>query len=267
MLWVSADPGCGKSVLAKHLVDDVLPSTDTRTTCYFFFKEDFEDQRSAVSALCCLLYQLFERKEIILSNKIIEKFETSGEHLTSSVSELWNVLITASRDKFAGEILCVFDAFDECEDQGRSELTQALCNFYSAENNNKLKFLITSRPFGSIRRGFQPLDMPWLPVTHLSGESEEEMKKIAREIDVFIEARVRSIQAILKLKLEEEQLLRRELLQIPNRTYLWVHLTLDLVQKAINIDARGISEVVSHLPRTVDEAYDKIWQNLRFRRS
>src|SRR4029077_6781138 len=55
MLWVSADPGCGKSVLAKYLVDSVLPTTESRTTCYFFFKDDFEDQRTVVNALCCIL--------------------------------------------------------------------------------------------------------------------------------------------------------------------------------------------------------------------
>ena len=64
MLWVSADPGCGKSVLAKYLVDSKLPTTESRTTCYFFFKDDFEDQRSAKSALGCILHQLFMRKEI-----------------------------------------------------------------------------------------------------------------------------------------------------------------------------------------------------------
>jgi len=37
LLWVSADPGCGKSVLVKYLVDHILPSTGERTTCYFFF--------------------------------------------------------------------------------------------------------------------------------------------------------------------------------------------------------------------------------------
>ncbi|KAK4643202.1 hypothetical protein QC761_403680 [Podospora bellae-mahoneyi] len=34
---VQADPGCGKSVLAKHLVDDVIPTTTARKSCYFFF--------------------------------------------------------------------------------------------------------------------------------------------------------------------------------------------------------------------------------------
>lgn len=37
ILMVSADPGCGKSVLARHLVDQGLPRD--KTICYFFFKD------------------------------------------------------------------------------------------------------------------------------------------------------------------------------------------------------------------------------------
>src|SRR5467141_1103712 len=88
MLWVSADPGCGKSVLAKYLVDSVLASTEARTTCYFFFKDDFEDQRSIVCALCCILRQIFQQKRILLSEKIFEQFEMDGEMFTSSFNEL-----------------------------------------------------------------------------------------------------------------------------------------------------------------------------------
>ncbi|KAM0473921.1 hypothetical protein ACHAPX_007969 [Trichoderma viride] len=44
-------PGCGKSVLAKHLIDSVLPSTASRTTCYFFFKDDFEDQKNVTQLM------------------------------------------------------------------------------------------------------------------------------------------------------------------------------------------------------------------------
>jgi Cdc6-like AAA superfamily ATPase len=197
MLWVSADPGCGKSVLVKYLVDSILETTESRTTCYFFFKDDFEDQRSAVSALCCILHQLFRQKRILLSEEILEQFEIEEEKLTSSFGELWATLLSAAKDKNAGEIVCVLDAIDECEDYGRSQLVQALCKLYRTESNFNLKFLLTSRPYGGIRRGFQPLELPGLPVIHLSGESDVEMKKISQEIDVFIKARVHDIGARL----------------------------------------------------------------------
>ncbi|KAI0878938.1 purine and uridine phosphorylase [Hypoxylon argillaceum] len=197
MLWVSADPGCGRSVLAKHLVDFELPSTRSRTTCYFFFKNDFEDQRSARSALCCILHQLFKQKGALLSDNVIERFETDGEHLTK---------------------------------------------FYGTRNNLNLNFLLTSRPYGNIRRGFQPLQIPGLPVIHLSGESEVEMENLPEGS---------------MLEHAEEQFLLQGLLRVPNRTYIWAHLTLDLIHD-IDIDKTAIYKATSQLPQTIDEAYERI---------
>ena len=66
LLWVSADPGCGKSVLAKFLVDFKLRTNSPRTTCYFFFKDDNEDQKTATQALCAILHQIFVQKPNLL---------------------------------------------------------------------------------------------------------------------------------------------------------------------------------------------------------
>lgn len=54
-LFVSADPGCGKSVLAKYLIDHILPqSAESATICYFFFKD--QDQNTVRQALCAILH-------------------------------------------------------------------------------------------------------------------------------------------------------------------------------------------------------------------
>ncbi|KAH7124515.1 hypothetical protein EDB81DRAFT_600754, partial [Dactylonectria macrodidyma] len=262
MLWVSANPGCGKSVLAKYLVDSKLKTTESRTTCYFFFKDDFDDQRSATSALSCILHQLFTQREDLFSDKIVKRFEAYKAHLTSSLDELWEVLVMASQYRNAGELVCVLDAFDECEDQERLKLAQALRKFYDPENDTKnnvnLKFLVTSRPYNKIGQGFQPLNILGLPVIHLKGEADAEISKIAREIDIYIEDRVSRIRASLYLKPDEEQLLLQRLRRIPNRTYLWVYLTLELIESDISIDKTKIRESTSSLPRTVDEAYERI---------
>ena len=47
-------------------------------------------------------------------------------------------------------------------------------------------------------------------------------------------------------------------MHVPNRTYLWVHLTLDLIKRDIGIDKIGIVKATSHLPKTVDGAYNRI---------
>ncbi|KAH7118110.1 hypothetical protein B0J13DRAFT_570440 [Dactylonectria estremocensis] len=262
MLWVSANPGCGKSVLAKYLVGSELQTTKSRTTSYFFFKDDFEDQRSATSALSCILHQLFTQREILFSDKIVKRFEAYKGHLTSSFDELWDVLVLASQDKNAGELVCILDAFDECEDQERDKLAQALRKFYGTENDTKnninSKFLVTSRPYDKISRRFQPLNIPGLPVIHLKGESDAEISKITREIDVYIEDRVSLIRANRDLTPDEEQLLLQRLRRVPNQTYLWVYLVLQLIEKDLSIDKTTICEVTSSLPRTVDDAYERI---------
>ena len=155
MLWVSANPGCGKSVLAKYLADSVLTSHPGRTVGYFFFKDDFEDQRSIAKAICCILHRLFYHNRGLLTERIIEQFEMN-ERIVDSFSDLWDVLISAAKQKDAGEIICLLDAFDECEQDGWSQLTEALQRLYTDETRHEfnLKFLITSRLYGRIRHRF-----------------------------------------------------------------------------------------------------------------
>ncbi|GIC85860.1 uncharacterized protein Aud_001700 [Aspergillus udagawae] len=259
MLWVSANPGCGKSVLAKYLADSILTKGMSQTVGYFFFKDDFEEQKSITNALCCILHQLFSQNRDLLTESLIEQFEMN-ERITNSFSELWNILISSAKQKHAGEITCLLDALDECEQHGWSQFTEALRRLYMDEtrHNFNLKFLITSRPYSRIRRGFQPLDIPGQPIIHLSGESDVEMEKISQEIVIFIETRVKEVKARLRLTEDEQKLLLRNLTRVPNRTYLCVYLTLNLIENKDDIDKRGIVEVTSNLPQSVDEAYEQI---------
>lgn len=62
LLWVSAGPGCGKSVASKMLIKILsemhCKRAKPRTVCYFFFKEDDDSQRTVENALCAILHQI-----------------------------------------------------------------------------------------------------------------------------------------------------------------------------------------------------------------
>jgi hypothetical protein len=263
LLWVSADPGCGKSVLARYLVDDVLPSTTTRITCYFFFKDDFEDQRSSIGALCCILRQLFIQHPTSFSDQILRKIKEDGDKLLISFRDLWDMLISAMTSYDRGEIICILDALDECEDSGRNQLIDTISNFYSYSTHTpRLKFLLTSRPYLDIKIGLRDLERE-LPTIHLSGENEEEVDKISREIDLVVRSRVSDISRTLRLRQEEQSVLEEELTRVPNRTYLWVHLIFDIMRNSILNTPGSIRLKVRRIPRTVDEAYDRILSKSR----
>ena len=95
LLWVSADPGCGKSVLARSIIDDELQtSSSTVTTCYFFFKDN-DEQNRLNTALCSTLHQIFSQRPHLLSYAL-PSYEKNGEKLQHEFDELWRIFITAA---------------------------------------------------------------------------------------------------------------------------------------------------------------------------
>ena len=79
LLWVTADPGCGKSVLAKALVDEkhLIPRSETTSICYFFFKDDDPARQTGANALSAILHQLFVQKPALVQHAI-HNFRNNG---------------------------------------------------------------------------------------------------------------------------------------------------------------------------------------------
>lgn len=121
LLWLSTGPGCGKSVLCRALVDEVLSSRNmTSTVCYFFFKDGLERRQRGEDALCAILHQLYRQN--LASSLIVHAYEpvkSNGQRLRSMFSELWRLFTKTARDQSAGEIICLLDALDECQADAR----------------------------------------------------------------------------------------------------------------------------------------------------
>ncbi|UPK91877.1 hypothetical protein LCI18_002812 [Fusarium solani-melongenae] len=258
LLWVSADPGCGKSVLSRYLVDEVLQGSSLSTTCYFFFKDEFEDQKSVSGALCCLLRQIFREKPALLQDPILKQYDEDGDKLLESFRKLWGILVSVSTYHDSGQIICILDALDECEEQDRRLVVETINNFYLEKGTNmNLKFLVASRPYVNIERGSHDIQTK-LPVIHLRGEGHSESEKIAREIDIVVEARITRLCMKLQLAEPEEKVVRREMRRIPNRTYLWIYLVFEAIESSVSHSSTQIKEHIRNIPATVEDAYEKI---------
>lgn len=143
LLLVTADPGCGKCVLARYLTEHVLQQSHSRTSC-FFFKDDFKNQRSATIAPCCPLQQVFDEDRTLLSEGILGRFEIDGERLLRSSHGLWDILVEVG-SLAKQEIICILDALGECEEAERGQLIQILTDYYESNHTGgSLKFLVTS---------------------------------------------------------------------------------------------------------------------------
>ena len=250
LLWVTADPGCGKSVLSKSLVDCELRSTLSLTTAYFFFKDDSSEQRSVTNALCALVHQLCSQNHALL-RKAVDAYRNNGRQLTLSFAWMWQLLLTIAQVPEAGEIICIVDALDECQESDRETLIRSLNNFFASQTGFEVqfKFLVTSRPYYDIEESFDHNTI------RLIGEDESET--IKNEINLVIKDRIPKIASRKRLDGRTQAALQNRLLQIENRTYLWLHLTLDSVEKAFGVATPQKMEVfIRELPRTIDQAYE-----------
>lgn len=265
LLWVSADPGCGKSVLSRALVDEgslLKPKSPSTSVCYFFFKDDDSSRQNGANALCALLHQLFIQKPALLKYATVD-FQNYGEHLRNMFSTLWDILEKSATDSEAGEIICVLDALDECSKAAREELIQRMSRFYSSRDKRqtKLKFLATSRPYYDIERAFHR-EIEDMTLISLRGEDESET--ISREIDLVIDEQLPRICGARRPPLEPkvQNVLISCLKNFEHRTYLWLHFVLDVIRNTLESTKTHLERLVNRLPRTVEDAYEKILEKV-----
>jgi hypothetical protein len=95
------------------LVDEKLVGGDSVPTLYFFFKDNAQ-QNSASTAICALLHQLFCLNEPLFFKHAVPAVKANGERLKTEFEGLWRLLMATAADPEAGNIVCVLDALDEC---------------------------------------------------------------------------------------------------------------------------------------------------------
>ncbi len=91
LIWLSAGPGCGKSVLSRSLIDEGHLSTRkmTTTVCYFFFKDGDANCRSGADALSATLHQFFSNSsDNDLFEPALERHSKIGPGLRHTFKEL-----------------------------------------------------------------------------------------------------------------------------------------------------------------------------------
>lgn len=255
LLWYSADPGCGKTVLARYLVDEVYYASPL--ILYFFFQRHDRRHNALSTALCAILHQLYRHRPHLL--QYAEKvYEELGQRLVNEPTSLWRLFQQSIAKSCDGEIICVFDALDECGMEESKVLFKLLLEepHQPCKGTCYVKFLITSRPYHRIQQLFRDMDTH-LPMFHITGENES--KSISQDVETFIHSQV----SRLDLDLEERLEVEKKLLQKQNQdqTFLWAYLITEQLCAEPPSTHKKMLAAIDKLPRTVLEAYDAILRN------
>ena len=250
-LLVTADPGCGKSVLAKCLIDRELREKCPGTKiAYFFFKDQQQNKLSV--ALSAILHQLLEGD---LIKHALPRFDKYGQTLKNNGKILFDILCDVVNDPSAGPIILVFDGMDECDDEDSHYLFRLL---KKTTRGNKLKVLLTSRPYENILTGFEEESESSSTWVRIPGDQESEA--ISEEIDLVIRHRLNKLanQKRSKLDPQTREVLETTLMKMEHRTYLWAFLVFDELEKDIKKGIKEMKAYLDYLPRKIEDAYEKI---------
>ncbi|KAJ5903418.1 hypothetical protein N7504_005801 [Penicillium tannophilum] len=278
LLWVSAGPGRGKSVLSRSLIDEGHLNSSAMTitiksafitssspiVAYFFFKEGAPGNMDSCQALCAILHQLLTSSSTLKeTEKALELHKANGTTLTTKFSDLWTILVDFATVS-EREIFCVIDALDECTKDSRGELIEKLRGLYRPDQtlpSSKLKFLVTSRPYHDLEHHFSDLErLIHSPTTakHLRLDGDEKSEQIQQEIDIVIDAKIQELTHGFTENSRRE--ISAKLKSMENRTYLWLHLTFTIIKDDPTGFSRSsdIKRHLSDLPIEVSEAYDRL---------
>lgn len=245
LLWLSADAGCGKSVLLSYLIDHLKSSENKvqvpEVVCYFFFKEDNNEQNDAIHAISAILHQLYTAQPWLLG-QVTGHFLEEEKSMLRSFNSLWKLLDTSTTNTSSRDVIIILDGLDECEPSTRQQLLQSLTRFYSAREGSDLtqppyvKTIIASRPSNDIKHAFDIL-----PTIRLRGEDEPEA--ISQDVELVIK---HHIENATRRGIPREVLadVRAGLIKGADRTFLWTTLVIDLLETKKGASKRELMEIL-----------------------
>ncbi|KXH30114.1 ankyrin repeat protein [Colletotrichum simmondsii] len=276
LLWISADAGCGKSVVAKYLVDFFQKRTFSAHlhthVCYFFFKEGLENQDNASSAVSAVLHQLLSNQSRVMHHAMA-KYLSMPKSSFRRFPTLWSILLATMDDRNTKDMVFILDGLDECEEKSLDELVKALADFFqsrkelTAESRPACKIILLSRPLNSVERKFGlrsgsgNLNISSQDSKNGSSfrlSAEEESVSVAKDIAHFVISKVSDLGQQSELSTEILDRLKKRLISNADYTCLWVSLVLNIVKEA-EVDGISMDQIEAILATTkLEDVYEKL---------
>ena len=213
--------------------------------------------------MCSILHQIFSNSETsLLLQHIKRPWETNQEKIAGLFEELWRVFVSVVKDCCVGNVVIVIDALDECVASDRKLLVSRLASLSaSTDRPESLKLLITSRDDFLLRNALMRASQV-VSTIHLRGENLKEAGAIQNEIDIYVEKCVDQFRKRRKDEFgyedEASSLVRKRVLSVSNRTYLWVALVFGELDACVGVPIADIRERLRTLPSTVEDEYENI---------
>ncbi|KAF2848626.1 hypothetical protein T440DRAFT_500299 [Plenodomus tracheiphilus IPT5] len=241
ILWVTGEPGCGKTMLSAYLVDHLRSGRveSVRPQVFFFFCDDrVKSQRDGNAILRGILYQIIQQHRKFMKH-VKSRFEMDGPSLATSFPALWELLLKIAADSPSGAIRIIVDAIDECEVRTHNSFLDAIMQLVNGpkedyrQSQNCIKFLITSRP--SLRNSY-----------NITGFMKSRLQ---------IEQSQNNISKDIKLVIRSKQYLEQVLYSKSDQNFLWLNLVLHSLETTKRASKNEFERIINTFPEGLEDTY------------
>ncbi|KAK6357532.1 hypothetical protein TWF718_001841 [Orbilia javanica] len=262
VLWITGDPGKGKTMLLCGLIEELEPSTRLKDKTsdtllpYFIFQGTDSRINNATAALRSLIYMLVKQHpSLILA--VREKYDTAGKQLFQdpnawfTLSELLtNILKNLEQMK----VNIFIDALDECT----TDLDKLISLVVQSSAFSHVKWVLSSRNVEDIHQRIR-LHASYLRL-HLEMEGNAEI--VSKAVENYIEYSISELSFVFK---EEVEILkvRNAMRKKSNGTFLWVSLVTKELKKA---NSWEVDQILDEFPDDLRAVYCRMVDQIKKQR-
>jgi ankyrin repeat protein len=263
LLWITGEPGCGKTILSAYLTDHLtLSRTQLQPDVFFFFCNDqITTQNDAKAIIRSILHQIL-RKHRSLIKHLKSRYETDGSSIIHSFPALWETFLKVVRDSKSGPIGVIIDAIDECEESTRriflNHVKQLVYESGGLNNSGQqtyIKFLITSQPYLGNLFNSSEFILSHLPI-------EKDGRRISEDVRLVIKSKVGEIAKTFQLSNETKAYLEEVLDSKADRTFLWVELILRSLEETSDASKKEFERIINTFPDDLQETYKRFLRRI-----
>jgi ankyrin repeat protein len=258
LLWITGEPGCGKTMISAYLTDHLRLgyANSAKPQVFFFFCDDkVKSQRDANAILRAILYQIVQQRRKLIKY-VKNRFELDGPSLANSFSALWELFLKIVTASTSGAVRIIVDAIDECEVRTRNSFLKAIMRLVNEpqdvhpQSRNCIKFLITSRPSLGNSYNLTGLMKNRLPI-------EQDQGNIIEDVKLVIRSKVGEIANKFHCDNDTKSYLERVLYSRSDQSFLWLNMVLHSLETSPKASKRDFERIIDTFPQNLEATYNR----------
>ncbi|KAF3288102.1 hypothetical protein TWF132_008080 [Orbilia oligospora] len=262
LLWITGDPGKGKTMLLCSLIEELGPKTrlndkssDKLLACFLFQGTD-SPINNATAALRSLIYMLVDQHPALILT-IREKYDASGKQLFQDPNAwfaLSTILTSILEDFKQCKVCIVIDALDECI----TDLFKLLDLVIQTSKFSHVQWILSSRNITDIERGLQS----HISHTRLGLEQEENAELVSKAVETYIKHSIAELKSVFEDEFEVSKL-HDTMLEKSNGTFLWVSLITKELKRA---NSWELNQILEEFPEDLWRVYIRMIDQVKQQR-